>query len=105
VVDHVIPFVLWHNNDVWNLLPSSKKANAAKSNKLPSIELLMKSKDLIVSYWEFLRRLDSPRFDKEAETLLMLQKHNWQHSLFGQMTLAIEMTALQRGVKRWNLEK
>jgi SAM-dependent methyltransferase len=104
-VDHVIPFVLWHNNDVWNLLPSSQKANAAKSNKLPSTELLMKSKDLIVSYWEFLRRLDALRFDKEAETLLMIQKHNWQHSLFGKMTLAIEMTALQRGVKRWNLEK
>ena len=23
-VDHVIPFDLWHNNDLWNLLPASK---------------------------------------------------------------------------------
>jgi hypothetical protein len=36
-----------------------------------------------------------------AETLLILPATNWQNSLFGQMSAAIEMTALQRGVGRW----
>ena len=100
-VDHVIPFDLWHNNDSWNLLPASKTANGKKSNKLPSSELLKRRKDSIVGYWEMLKNLEDVKFNKEAETLLILPATNWQNSLFGQMSAAIEMTALQRGVGRW----
>lgn len=100
-VDHVIPFDLWHNNDVWNLLPASKAANARKSNKLPSNEILQSRKDCIVSYWEHLRGNDAQRFDKEAETLLVMPPNNWQNALYGQMCNAIEVTALQRGIGRW----
>ena len=100
-VDHVIPFDLWHNNDSWNLLPASKKANGSKSNKLPSTEILKIRKDAVVGYWEILRSSSPARFDKEAETLMPLQDGNWQTQLYGQMCNAIEVTALQRGVGRW----
>jgi len=100
-VDHVIPFDLWHNNDVWNLLPASKTANSKKSNKLPSTDILRARKDCIVSYWELLRDKNPQRFDKEAETLLSMPADNWQNSLYGQLCSAIELTALQRGVGRW----
>jgi len=103
-VDHVIPFDLWHNNDAWNLLPSSKTANGKKSNKLPSTELLKKRKDCIIAYWELLFELEEIKFRKEAETLLVLPETNWQKSLYGQMSAAIEMTALQRGVGRWHIQ-
>jgi hypothetical protein len=102
-VDHVIPFDLWHNNDVWNLLPASKAANSKKSNKLPSTELLRDRKDSIVGYWEMLRGKNAERFDKEAETLIALPSSNWQNPLYGQLCHAIEVTALQRGVGRWTL--
>ena len=100
-IDHVIPFDLWHNNDSWNLLPASKTANSSKSNKLPSSDLLKKRKDLIVGYWEVILNLEVTKFKKEAETLLVLPDSNWQNALFGELAAAIEMTALQRGVKRW----
>jgi SAM-dependent methyltransferase len=100
-IDHVIPFDLWHNNDVWNLLPASKTANSKKSNKLPSTDVLRLRKDCIVGYWEFLRNKNTLRFDKEAETLLVMPENNWQNALYGQMCNAIEVTALQRGVGRW----
>ena len=100
-VDHVIPFDLWHNNDTWNLLPASRPANNKKSNKLPSTELLRDRKDSIVGYWEMLRSRSIDRFDKEAETLLVLPPGNWQNALYGQLCHAIEVTALQRGVGRW----
>lgn len=100
-VDHIIPFDLWHNNDSWNLLPASKSANASKSNKLPSTEILKRRKDAVVGYWEILRNLNQTRFDKEAETLASLQVNDWQSQLYGQMCNAIEVTALQRGVGRW----
>lgn len=100
-VDHVIPFDLWRNNDSWNLLPASKAANISKSNKLPATELLIKRKDFILGYWEVLYQLENAKFKKEAETLVVLPESNWQNALFGQMSAAIEMTALQRGVNRW----
>jgi 2-polyprenyl-3-methyl-5-hydroxy-6-metoxy-1,4-benzoquinol methylase len=100
-VDHVIPFDLWRNNDSWNLLPASKTANISKSNKLPSTDLLRRRKDFILGYWEVLHQLENAKFKKEAETLLVLPESNWQNALFGQMSAAIEMTALQRGVNRW----
>lgn len=100
-VDHVIPFDLWHNNDVWNLLPASKTANSKKSNKLPSTQILRSRKDCIIGYWELLRKNNSQRFDKEAETLLVMPPDNWQNALYAQMCNAIEVTALQRGVGRW----
>lgn len=100
-VDHLIPFDLWHNNDVWNLLPASRVANGRKSNKLPSAELLKARKDCVVAYWEVWRDHNPQRFDKEAETLLALPKANWQNELYGQMCNAMEVTALQRGVGRF----
>jgi hypothetical protein len=100
-VDHVIPFDLWHNNDSWNLLPASKLANTKKSNSLPSADMLKKRKNEIVTYWEILLKYERAKFTKEAETLLVLPEINWQNLLFSQMSVAIEMTAFQRGVKRW----
>ena len=100
-VDHVIPFDLWHNNDSWNLLPASKTANSKKSNKLPSSELVKKRKDCIVGLWEKINDVDGLKFKKEAETLLVLPSSNWQNALFNQMSIAIEMTALQRGIQRY----
>ena len=103
-VDHVIPFDLWHNNDVWNLLPASKKANGNKSNKLPSAQILTARKDCIIGYWEILRAENAYRFDKEAETLMPMPTTNWQHALYGNLCNAVEVTALQRGVGRWPLK-
>jgi hypothetical protein len=100
-VDHVIPFDLWHNNEAWNLLPASKTANAKKSNKLPSSDLLVKSKDRIVGCWEAHKSIEGSKFIKEAETLLRLPTNNWQNPLFNQMAVAIEITALHRGVGRY----
>ena len=48
-IDHVIPYSLWKNNDLWNLLPSLPKVNLSKSDKLPTRELVIKQKDAIVS--------------------------------------------------------
>lgn len=51
-VDHMIPWSVWHNNDLWNLLPSDPKFNLKKSDMLPSPELIEKSFDRIRSHWE-----------------------------------------------------
>jgi hypothetical protein len=104
VVDHVIPFVLWHNNDAWNFLPVSKATTGKKSNKLPSAELLKQRKDQVIADWELHAAFEDVKFFREAKSLVVLPRENWQAPLFGQLCSAIEMTALQRGVGRWPLQ-
>ena len=48
----MIPFSLWHCNDLWNLLPCDARVNGKKSDKLPERGLLLKRKDAIIYYWE-----------------------------------------------------
>lgn len=35
-IDHCFPFVAWPCNDLWNLLPSDRRVNQNKSDRLPS---------------------------------------------------------------------
>lgn len=51
-VDHCFPWSRWLNNDLWNLMPTTTAANNAKSDKLPSAELLLHSRDHILQWWE-----------------------------------------------------
>ncbi|WP_457626248.1 HNH endonuclease [Persephonella sp.] len=47
-VDHVIPFSIWKNNDLWNLLPAHKDINLKKKDKIPSPELITKRSNKIL---------------------------------------------------------
>lgn len=69
----------------------------------PSAELLNRRKDCIIHYWELQHDRLSERFLRETETLMPIPEHDWQNPLFKQLSHAIEVTALQRGAKRWHL--
>lgn len=102
-VDHVIAWSLWHNNDLWNLLPVDGKINNAKRDKLPEHALLKKRKEAILHYWEIIRQSHPGRFFSEARKFAGpgLAESNWQTPLFSALVEAVETTALQRGVERW----
>jgi len=51
-IDHIIPYSVLFNNDFWNLLPTSPQINIKKSNKIPTPESILKSRDNILYYWE-----------------------------------------------------
>ena len=51
-IDHAFPFARWPNNDLWNLLPTTAKINADKSDKLPTGLKLSSSREFIVSWWK-----------------------------------------------------
>lgn len=82
-VDHIIPFSLYFNNDLWNLMPSDKKINNKKRDKIPTPDLIKKRKDIIIYYWTkyqksfsyFLkqREISLGRFNNENEYILSLQ--------------------------------
>ncbi|WP_298772448.1 class I SAM-dependent methyltransferase [uncultured Shewanella sp.] len=51
-IDHCMPFARWPNNDLWNLLPASCKANNQKRDKLPSRHRLQASEKRIHDWWQ-----------------------------------------------------
>ena len=69
-VDHVIPFSLWANNDLWNLVPADPRINLQKSDKLPTHRLLMERQTQLAQGWSILRESLPVPFDRQAEHLL-----------------------------------
>ncbi|MBE7503529.1 MAG: methyltransferase domain-containing protein [Verrucomicrobiales bacterium] len=103
-VDHAIPFALWGNNDLWNLLPAAKDVNNQKRDRLPSRGLFQQRKECVVECWSRLREAHVRRFEFEIGKLLTVGGAvggNWENRLFNRVAEAIEFTAIQRGVERW----
>ena len=103
-VDHVMPFSLWGNNDLWNLMPADPKVNGNKSDKLPSSELLLTRQQVVQENWAHLRSELTEPFDLQARHLLgkpLGKGDGWKSELFARLREAVEVTAIQRGVIRW----
>lgn len=103
-VDHLIPFALWGNNDLWNLVPAHAAVNSHKSDKLPAGALLLERRDPIVDSWSLLREAMPEAFDLQVVHLLGSTPQrggDWRGELFARLREAVEVTALQRGVERW----
>lgn len=99
-VDHVLPFSLWRNNDLWNLLPAAAGANRAKADRLPANSLLKRRKDVILDYWDHLHRANPTRFELETGRFTAARTFDLSR-VFAVMMEAVEVTALQRGIDRW----
>ena len=69
-IDHLIPFSAWHNNDLWNLLPTKMSINRQKSDKIPAISLVEKQQDLIFDYWEKIEKAYEDQFNRELSIAL-----------------------------------
>ena len=102
-VDHIIPFSLWHNNELWNLVPVLPSINSKKGERLPTRTLLMRRRNYLTFCWEELFRAHPRRFEREACQLLGMDPfpRNWQQPIYRCVLEAIEVTAVQRGQQRW----
>lgn len=70
-IDHVLPYSIWFNNDLWNLLPCDSKVNSKKSDKIPSPELILKQKDIIISYWDIYEEKAKELFESQVKISLL----------------------------------
>jgi SAM-dependent methyltransferase len=107
-VDHAIPYSLWHNNDLWNLFPAASSTNRNKSDRLPSRRLLEHRGRFIQETWEAVSSRWPARFFHEAKVFgegLDTGAKGWPERLFRSFCEAMEITALQRGVERWEPER
>jgi SAM-dependent methyltransferase len=104
-VDHAIPWSLWHNNDLWNLLPADPRANNQKRDKLPSRTRILDRRRAIIGSWELLYQDHRTLFLSHASAFAgqRLASFNTQERalLFNTFKDAVEYTAVNRGVARW----
>lgn len=104
VVDHVIPFSLWHNNELWNLLPAAAKVNGDKSDRIVTRTTLRSAEERVIHYWQEVRRREPFRFDAEVGRTLLgrnAPETQWERPAFTALLDAAELVAIQRGVPRW----
>ncbi len=100
-VDHVLPFSLWRNNDLWNLLPADSSVNRAKADRLPSNSLLRKRRSVVLDYWDALHRAYPKRFERESLRFTAGPTFDLSKT-FDVMLESVEVTAHQRGIDRWS---
>jgi hypothetical protein len=85
-IDHCFPFSAWPCDDLWNLLPTSRRVNQMKRDRLVTAELLVRSECRIQSWWRT-AYLDSGepfqamRFNEEARSSLPIDGQANKHVL------------------------
>lgn len=106
-IDHVLPFSVWRNNDLWNLLPAKATVNNRKRDKIPSIELLNNRKDQIISYWEIIRETEQVGFEKEMNVNLVTRQdfdqQNWENLAFNSLKEKSRYLIETRGFEAFSL--
>jgi len=104
-IDHIIPFSIFKNNDLWNLLPAKPVINNRKRDKIPSPEALNKAKDLIIYYWELICSKQQDSFLDQVQISLLgnLPKDNWQNGSFEQLVSTSKYLIGVRGYEGWKV--
>ncbi len=104
-IDHLLPFSIWKNNDLWNLMPSDPKINSAKRDNIPSLELLEHRKDAILTYWSLLHEEFGMMFENEMKISLLGVSEfpsNWKSQAFHQLKNKCSYLIGPRGLVAWN---
>ncbi len=78
-IDHCFPFIAWPCDDLWNLVPATKRANNNKRDKLISSEILARSASSIGDWWDRAYRSGGEtaralRFREEALSTLPIDR-------------------------------
>jgi hypothetical protein len=102
-MDHVLPFSIWLNNDLWNLQPTHTAVNGAKSDRVQSVPLLRKREDALVSNWRVALDAEPALFTFEVERCLGgFRKHAWELQLFDYLRECAEQAVYSVRVGVWN---
>jgi hypothetical protein len=104
-VDHVIPFSVWKNNDLWNLLPSKPKTNNQKRDKIPSSSFIESRKSEIIHYWNLINENQTQRFQKEIRVALLGNSKSviWQNVAIKQLQSSCNYLISNRGYEEWKI--
>lgn len=102
-IDHLLPFAIMKNNDLWNLLPSTGPINRQKRDKIPSPDVIEKSRERILYYWNLIHEKQEDRFDREMKLALLGPEadYYWQDMAIGRLQEACHYLITNRGYEEW----
>jgi SAM-dependent methyltransferase/5-methylcytosine-specific restriction endonuclease McrA len=102
-VDHVIPYSVWGNSDLWNMLPCLRRINSEKRDRLPTQKVLKRREDAIEYYWRLYRSRMPKRFDTQIRRALgaPVTSSNWERLAHSGLKETVEKLASTRGLLRW----
>lgn len=103
-IDHIIPFTIWKNNDLWNLLPARPDLNNQKRDKIPSPALIENRRELITHYWDLIHQHKQQRFQKEIQVALLgyQTQNDWYEPAIMQLKNSCDYLINTRGFEGWN---
>src|SRR5208337_4268232 len=105
-IDHLLPFSVLRNNDLWNLLPSTDRVNLDKKDKIPSLACIESCRPIIIHYWRLLREAYPQRFDREISLALTgtLEpgSSDWEEIAMGKLKEKCRYLIEVRGFEVWN---
>ena len=101
-IDHLIPFSIWRNNDLWNLLPASKKINNEKRDKIVTAKTIYARQDSIISYWRHYEQSFPERFHMQINRALGASGSDWEKVSIDGLVTICERLARTRGLDRWS---
>ena len=105
-VDHMIPFAVWKNNNLWNLLPTLESVNGKKRDRIPSPKFIEKRSDTIVTYWDSMYEVYPKRFSREinlALTGLPEKMPGWHDVALERLREKCDYLIEVRGFEAWTL--
>ena len=104
-IDHMIPFSVWKNNDLWNLLPSNSLINNQKRDKIPSPDMIEKQRNRILDYWGIIFESQSQRFQKEIQVALLGNNSfdSWKDTGISQLKESCNYLIENRGFEAWEI--
>jgi len=101
-IDHVIPFSIWKNNDLWNLLPASKRVNNKKRDKIVTAKTIYARQHSIISYWRLYKESFPERFNIQISRALGASGSDWEKVSIDGLVNICERLARTRGLDRWS---
>lgn len=107
-VDHMLPWSIWRNNDLWNMLPSDSRTNGQKSDRIPSIELIRKrfgaKNGSIKGYWETFANHHENLFAFQLDKSLGLELNDaFTSTGLEALEQMIVKTQIKFGTKTWSM--
>ena len=105
-VDHMIPFSVWKNNNLWNLLPSLESVNGKKRDMIPSPAFIDKRSDAIAMYWDNMYEVYPKRFSREINLALTGSTETlpgWQDVALERLGEKCDYLIEIRGFGAWSL--
>lgn len=103
-LDHLIPYSIMNNNDLWNLLPAQPKINLQKRDKIPSSSRLEESKDRIFFYWNSLEQNHRLLFESQIKLSMNIDFHDGDRSfnpLLNKLKIHSDYLINTKGYEAW----